>query len=91
MSDPVTAGLFRMVFFLSAKLALSLAADQGAVSRLHECLRRGCRVTDCSFFALHFADPAFPARRFYCWHYALTGKIIASFRQLLSRIDGRAR
>jgi Protein of unknown function (DUF3088) len=34
-----------------------------------------------------FADPAFPGRRFYCWHCALLEGVLASFPQLASAID----
>lgn len=34
-----------------------------------------------------FADPAFPDRRFYCWHCALMEGVLASFPDLADRID----
>lgn len=34
-----------------------------------------------------FADPAFPGRRFYCWHCALLEGVVASFPALAGRID----
>jgi hypothetical protein len=34
-----------------------------------------------------FEDPAFPGRRFYCWHCALVEGVLASFPQLKGRID----
>src|SRR5205807_3655486 len=32
-------------------------------------------------------DPAYPGRRFYCWHCALMEVIIASFPVIMARID----
>ena len=34
-----------------------------------------------------FEDPAYPGRRFYCWHCALMEGVIASFPHLLWRVD----
>jgi hypothetical protein len=34
-----------------------------------------------------FLDPAYPGRRFYCWHCALMEGVLASFPVLQSRID----
>lgn len=34
-----------------------------------------------------FEDPAFPGRRFYCWHCALLEGVLASFPQLATEID----
>ena len=34
-----------------------------------------------------FADPAFPGKRFYCWHCALLEGVLASFPQLAAAID----
>jgi hypothetical protein len=34
-----------------------------------------------------FEDPAFPGQRFYCWHCALMEGVLASFPQLVTRID----
>lgn len=34
-----------------------------------------------------FEDPAYPARRFYCWHCALIEGVLASFPQLASHLD----
>jgi hypothetical protein len=34
-----------------------------------------------------FVDPAYPGRRFYCWHCALMEGIIASFPGIMARID----
>lgn len=34
-----------------------------------------------------FTDPAHPGRRFYCWHCALMEGLIASFPELLARLD----
>jgi Protein of unknown function (DUF3088) len=34
-----------------------------------------------------FEDPAYPGRRFYCWHCALMEGVIASFPHLLWRLD----
>lgn len=34
-----------------------------------------------------FEDPAFPGRRFYCWHCALMEGVLASFPELAGRID----
>jgi Protein of unknown function (DUF3088) len=34
-----------------------------------------------------FVDPAYPGRRFFCWHCALMEGVIASFPHLLSRLD----
>jgi hypothetical protein len=34
-----------------------------------------------------FADPAYPGRRFYCWHCALIEGVLASFPALADRID----
>lgn len=40
-------------------------------------------------FLLHpdFEDPAYPGRRFYCWHCALMEGVLASFPRLLETID----
>ena len=40
-------------------------------------------------FLLHpdFADPAYPKRRFYCWHCALLEGVLVSFPRLLESID----
>ena len=40
-------------------------------------------------FLLHpdFADPAYPGRRFYCWHCALMEGVLASFPELAKRLD----
>lgn len=40
-------------------------------------------------FLLHpdFADPAYPKRRFYCWHCALLEGVLASFPRPLEPID----
>jgi hypothetical protein len=34
-----------------------------------------------------FEDPAYPGKRFYCWHCALLEGVLASFPALASRID----
>ncbi|WP_210493738.1 DUF3088 domain-containing protein [Microvirga antarctica] len=34
-----------------------------------------------------FADPAFPGRRFYCWHCALLEGVLASFPHLAARLE----
>jgi hypothetical protein len=34
-----------------------------------------------------FTDPAYPGRRFYCWHCALIEGVLASFPRLLERLD----
>ncbi|MGY3471112.1 hypothetical protein ACVW0I_007983 [Bradyrhizobium sp. LM6.11] len=34
-----------------------------------------------------FEDPAFPGRRFYCWHCALIEGVLVSFRQLAEKLD----
>ena len=34
-----------------------------------------------------FADAAYPGHRFYCWHCALIEGLIASFSDLLTKID----
>ncbi len=34
-----------------------------------------------------FTDPAYPGRRFYCWHCALIEGVLASFPTLLERLD----
>jgi hypothetical protein len=34
-----------------------------------------------------FEDPAFPGRRFYCWHCALMEGVLASFPALATRLD----
>jgi len=34
-----------------------------------------------------FRDPAYPGRRFYCWHCALIEGVLASFPELTSRLD----
>jgi len=34
-----------------------------------------------------FEDPAYPGKRFYCWHCALLEGILASFPALAARID----
>lgn len=34
-----------------------------------------------------FLDPAYPGRRFYCWHCALMEGVLASFPELGQRID----
>jgi hypothetical protein len=34
-----------------------------------------------------FVDPAFPGRRFYCWHCALLEGVLVSFPQLAAAID----
>jgi len=34
-----------------------------------------------------FVDPAYPGRRFYCWHCALLEGVLASFPELAERID----
>ena len=34
-----------------------------------------------------FEDPAYPGRRFYCWHCALLEGVLASFPDLAKRID----
>ncbi|HTO62249.1 MAG TPA: DUF3088 domain-containing protein [Bradyrhizobium sp.] len=34
-----------------------------------------------------FEDPAYPGRRFYCWHCALIEGVLASFPKLADRID----
>jgi hypothetical protein len=34
-----------------------------------------------------FADPAYPGRRFYCWHCALMEGVLASFPELAKRLD----
>ncbi len=34
-----------------------------------------------------FEDPAYPGRRFYCWHCALIEGVLASFPELARRID----
>jgi hypothetical protein len=34
-----------------------------------------------------FEDPAYPGRRFYCWHCALLEGVLASFPDLAERID----
>lgn len=35
----------------------------------------------------NFEDPAYPGRRFYCWHCALLEGVLASFPSLQSKID----
>ncbi|WEX74459.1 DUF3088 domain-containing protein [Sinorhizobium numidicum] len=34
-----------------------------------------------------FQDPAFPGRRFYCWHCALMEGVLVSFPELARRLD----
>jgi hypothetical protein len=34
-----------------------------------------------------FEDPAYPGRRFYCWHCALIEGVLASFPKLAAQID----
>ncbi|KEA03861.1 DUF3088 domain-containing protein [Rhizobium rhizogenes] len=34
-----------------------------------------------------FEDPAYPGRRFYCWHCALMEGVLASFPALAQRLD----
>jgi hypothetical protein len=34
-----------------------------------------------------FEDPAYPGKRFYCWHCALLEGVLASFPELASRLD----
>lgn len=34
-----------------------------------------------------FEDPAYPGRRFYCWHCTLIEGLLASFRALAERLD----
>src|SRR5215218_10187387 len=34
-----------------------------------------------------FEDPAFPGRRFYCWHCALIEGLLASFPQLADKLE----
>jgi hypothetical protein len=34
-----------------------------------------------------FSDPAYPGRRFYCWHCALLEGVLASFPELAKRLD----
>jgi hypothetical protein len=34
-----------------------------------------------------FEDPAYPGKRFYCWHCALLEGVLASFPQLAARLD----
>jgi glutathione S-transferase len=34
-----------------------------------------------------FGDPAFPGQTFYCWHCALMEGVLASFPELLDRIE----
>ena len=34
-----------------------------------------------------FEDPAYPGRRFYCWHCALMEGVLASFPELAGRLD----
>jgi hypothetical protein len=34
-----------------------------------------------------FTDPAYPGKRFYCWHCALMEGVLASFPQLAERLD----
>ncbi len=34
-----------------------------------------------------FHDPAYPGKRFYCWHCALMEGVLASFPDLLDRLD----
>jgi hypothetical protein len=34
-----------------------------------------------------FEDPAYPGRRFYCWHCALMEGVLASFPQLADKLD----
>lgn len=34
-----------------------------------------------------FLDPAYPGKRFYCWHCALMEGVLASFPELADRID----
>ncbi|GJD63688.1 DUF3088 domain-containing protein [Methylobacterium frigidaeris] len=34
-----------------------------------------------------FTDPAFPGRRFYCWHCALIEGVLAGFPALAGRLD----
>jgi Protein of unknown function (DUF3088) len=34
-----------------------------------------------------FEDPAFPGRRFYCWHCAVIEGVLASFPKLADQID----
>lgn len=34
-----------------------------------------------------FEDPAYPGRRFYCWHCALIEGVLASFPTLAARLD----
>ena len=36
-----------------------------------------------------FEDPAYPGRRFYCWHCALVEGVLASFPELALRLDVR--
>jgi len=36
-----------------------------------------------------FADPAYPGKRFYCWHCALMEGVLASFPELAARIAVR--
>jgi hypothetical protein len=35
----------------------------------------------------HFADPAYPGQRFFCWHCALIEGVLSSFPELTSRLD----
>lgn len=35
----------------------------------------------------NFEDPAYPGRRFYCWHCALLEGVLASFPDLALRLD----
>jgi hypothetical protein len=35
----------------------------------------------------NFEDPAYPGRRFYCWHCALLEGVLASFPELSQRLD----
>jgi hypothetical protein len=34
-----------------------------------------------------FEDPAYPGKRFYCWHCALLEGVLAAFPKLASRLD----
>lgn len=35
----------------------------------------------------YFQDPAYPGKRFYCWHCALMEGVLASFPELAKRLD----
>lgn len=49
----------------------------------------GAIVTRDRLFILKpdFADPAYPGKRFYCWHCALIEGVLASFPDLARRLD----